>query len=68
MDLGELLGGLDLVSVWGVIGRCGRVGCTMGVVQQSVCLVVDLVAVGGCDFIFNCTMVGQASDVRTALT
>ena len=52
----------------GVVGRCGRVGCTMGVEQQSVCLVVGLVAVGGCDFLFTCTMVGQASDLRTALT
>ena len=47
--------------------RCVGVECGLGVVRQSACLVLGPIAVNGCGFLFNCTMVGQASDSMIAL-
>ena len=44
-----------------------RVGCGLGVVGRSVCLVLGPVGVCGLDFFFNCPMLGQASDSMAAL-
>ena len=59
---GGLMGGDDFsFRFGGVITRCGRVGCSLGVVRQSACLVFDPVAVGGCAAFFGCAPVGRAS-------
>ena len=52
----------------GVVVRCRRVGCGMGVVRQSACLVFGPVAVGGFDSLFGCARVGRASDSVAAPT
>ena len=70
VNLNELLENLVLVvgSGGGMVERCVGVECGLGVVRQSACLVLGPIAVYGCGFLFNCTMVGQASDSMTALT
>ena len=50
-----------------MVERCVGVECGLGVVWQSECLVLGPIAVHGCGFLFNCTMVDQASDCLTAL-
>ena len=52
----------------GVVVRCRRVGCGVGMVRQSACLVFGPVAVGGFASLFNCTPVGRASDSMMAPT
>ena len=47
---------------------CGRVGCDLGVVRQSACLVVGPVGVGGYAALFGCTPVDRASDSMMAPT
>ena len=39
----------------------------MGIMQQSACLVVNPITVYDYGFLFNCTAVGQASDLMTAM-
>ena len=39
----------------------------MDIMQQSECLVVNLIRVDSYGFLFNCTAVGQVSDLITAL-
>ena len=46
----------------GVISHCKKIGCGIGVLQQTACLVVGPVAVGGLAFLFDCTPVGRTSD------
>ena len=45
-----------------VIVRCRRVGCSMGVMQQSACSAVDPVTIDGFAFPLDWTPVGRASD------
>ena len=40
----------------------------MNIMRQSACLVVNPITVNKYGFLFNCTAVGQASDLMTALT
>ena len=51
-----------------IIVRYKRIGCGMGVVRRSACLVFGPVAVGGFASLFNCTPVGRASDSMMAPT
>ena len=44
------------------------VGYNLDIMRQSACLVLNPITVYSCGFLFNCTMVGQASDSMTALT
>ena len=44
-----------------------RVGHNLDIMRQSACLVLNSITVFSYGFIFNCTMVGQASDSMTAL-
>ena len=50
-----------------IVKRCVGFGCGFDVVRWSACLVLGLIAVCGCGFLFSCTKVGQASDFVTAL-
>ena len=52
----------------GIIVRYRRVGCGMNVVRRSACLVFGPVAVGGFASLFNCSLVGRASDSMMAPT
>ena len=52
----------------GIVKRYIRVGCSLGVVRRSACLVLGPVAVCGCGFLFGCMAVGQASGSVAALT
>ena len=45
-----------------------RVGHGIGVLQQTKCFVVHMVAVGSFAFLFNCTPAGQTSDSVTVRT
>ena len=49
-----------------IVKRYIRVGYNLDIMRQSACLVLTPVTVYSYDFLFNCTMVGQAS--MTALT
>ena len=40
----------------------------MDIMRQSVCLVVNPIVFYSYGFLFNCTTVGQASDLVTAMT
>ena len=40
----------------------------MDIMWQSACLVVNPITVDSNGFLFNCTTVGQASDLKMALT
>ena len=40
----------------------------MDIMRQSACLVVNIITVGRYGFLFNCTTMGQASDLLTTLT
>ena len=56
------MGGADFSSRFrGIIVRHRRVGCGLGVMRQSACLMVGPVA------LFNCTPVDQASDCHMFL-
>ena len=52
----------------GAVVRYKRVGCGLGVVRQSACLVVGPVAVDGCAALFGCAPVDRASDSVMAPT
>ena len=51
-----------------IIKRLKRVGYSMDVMRQSACLVVNPVTVDSFGFLFNCTTVGQASDLMIIST
>ena len=44
-----------------------KVGYNLDIMRQSACLVLNPITVPSYGFLFNCTMVGQASDSMTAL-
>ena len=48
-----------------IIKRYKRVGYNMDIMRQSACLVVNPIMVDSYLFLFNCTTVGQASDLMT---
>ena len=50
-----------------IIKRYIKVGYNLDAMRQSACLVLNPITVYSYDFLFNCTMVGQASDSMTAL-
>ena len=50
-----------------IIKRSQRVGYSMDIMRQFACLVVSQITVDTYDFLFNCTMVGQASDLMMTL-
>ena len=45
-----------------MVSHYGRVGCSIGVLRQTACLVVGPVTVGSFAFLFGCTPVGRTSD------
>ena len=51
-----------------IVKRYIRVGYNLDIMQQSACLVLNPITVYSYGFLFNCTMVGQASGSMTALT
>ena len=51
-----------------IIKRYMKVGYILDVTRQSTCLVLNPITVYSYGFLFNCTMVGQASDSMTTLT
>ena len=51
-----------------LIKRYKRVGYNMDIIQYSACVVVNSITVGSYGFLFNCTTMGQASDLMTTLT
>ena len=51
-----------------IVKRYIRVGYNLDIMRQSACLVLNPITVYSYGFLFNCTMVGQASDSMTALT
>ena len=51
-----------------IVKRYIRVGYNLDIMRQSACLVLNPITVYSYGFLFNCTMVGQASDPMTALT
>ena len=51
-----------------IVKRYIRVEYNLDIMRQSACLVLNPIMVYSYGFLFNCTMVGQASDSMTALT
>ena len=51
-----------------IVNRYLRVGYNLDIMRQSACLVLNPITVYSYGLLFNCTMVGQASDSLTALT
>ena len=51
-----------------IISHSERVGHGIGVLGQTACFMVHMVAVGSFLFLFNCTSMGQTSDSVTAPT
>ena len=51
-----------------IVKRYIRVGYNLDIMRQSTCLVLNQITVYSYGFLFNCTMMGQASDSMTALT
>ena len=49
-----------------IVKRYIRVGYNLDIMRQSACLVLNPITVYSYGFLFNCTPVGQASDVMTA--
>ena len=45
-----------------IVVRCRRIGCGIGVMRRTACLVVGPVGVGSFAYLFNCTTVGRTSD------
>ena len=50
-----------------IISHYKKIGYNINVLQQSACLVVNPITVGNFAFLFNCTLVGRTSDLKTAL-
>ena len=51
-----------------IVKRYVRVEYNMDIMRQTACLVLNPITVYSYGFLFNCTMVGQASDSLMALT
>ena len=51
-----------------IVKRYIRVGYNLDILRQSACLVLNPITAYSYGFLYNCTMVGQASDSMTALT
>ena len=45
-----------------IISHYKKIGYNINVLQQTACLVVNLITVGNFAFFFNCTLVGRTSD------
>ena len=61
--LKKIVGSNDFSAQFiGVISRCGGIGCSINVLQQTACLVVNPITVGRFAFLFNCMPVGRTSD------
>ena len=52
----------------GIIVRYKRVGYNINIVRRSACLVFNPITVGDFASLFNCTLVGRASDSMMAPT
>ena len=59
---------IDMDGLLGKVQCYKQVGCSMNIMGQSACLVVNPITVDSYGFLFNCKTVGQASDLMTALT
>ena len=58
----NIVGGSGFSGRFGeLIGRCGRVGYGLGIVQRAACLVVGPVVVDGLTSLFGCAAVVRAS-------
>ena len=51
-----------------IVKRYIRLGYNLVIMRQSACLVLNPITVYSHGFLFNCTMVGQASDSMRVLT
>ena len=51
-----------------IIMRYKRIGYNLNVMQQCACLVINSIKVDGYAALFNCTLVGRASDSMMAPT
>ena len=51
-----------------IVKRYIRVWYNLDIMRQSACLVLNPITIYSYGFLFNCTMVGHASDLMTALT
>ena len=60
--------GVFLAQFIGMISHCGGIGCSINVLQQTACLVVNPITVGNFAFLFGCTPVGRISDSMMVLT
>ena len=69
MNLKELLENLILViNLKRLLNIIKKLGYNMDIMRQSAYLVVNPITVDSYGFLFNCTTVGQASDLMIALT
>ena len=69
MNLKELFGKSSFSGQFKrTIKHYKRVGHNMDIMRQFACLVVNPITVYSYGFLFDSTMVGQASDLMTALT
>ena len=48
-----------------IISHYKKIGYNINVLEQTACLVVNLITVGNFAFLFNCTPVGRTSDSMT---
>ena len=51
-----------------IISHYKKIGYNIYVLQQTACLVVNLITVGNSASLFNCTPVGRTSDSMMVLT
>ena len=51
-----------------IISHYKTTGCSINLLQQTACLVVNTITVGNFAFLFNCTPVGRTSDSLTVQT
>ena len=51
-----------------IISHYKKIGYNINVLQQTACLVVNLITVGNFAFLLNCTPVGRTSDYMTVPT
>ena len=63
----ELLENLIGDQFGGIFRPNEMVGCGSGIMRRSGCLVVGQTTVCSCGFLFDCMVVGQASDSMMAL-
>ena len=50
-----------------IISHYKKIGYNITVLQQTACLVVNLIMVDNFAFLFNCTLVGRTADSMTVL-